>query len=430
MKQQDLHEIYKFITDNISAGIHAVNSQGKTVIYNAKMRELKGISSVEDDHFEQEMIAKINDSHLYRVLKTCEPIKNYKKNFWNSLGQEIVTISDILPIVKDDEVIGAVEISKDITERELMAYQPLRRYGQPLTFDIITAVSPLMAGVIERAKMAAKNRMPVLLYGESGTGKDMIAEGIHHDLSPGNDQFITLICRNDEQALIDQLQQQIDKNEQVTIFCERVEYLSLEGQEKILKLFKEHLENHVFIASVGKDPIDLIAKGQLSKGLYYFFASVCISVPALCDRKEDIKPFISDYFNRYRNNTGSRIEGLSAKVERIFLDYNWPGNLKELEVLLDDITSTITSETIIDFDMLPIYFRWKVQSEELSDTSESIFIAEHEKDIRPLNVFMNEVEEYYIQNALKMFDGNVSQTAKALGLRRQSLQYRLKKFNE
>ena len=117
-------------------------------------------------------------------------------------------------------------------------------------------------------------------------------------------------------------------------------------------------------------------------------------------------------------------------MERIFLDYNWPGNLKELEVLLDDITSTITSETVIDFDMLPIYFRWKVQSEELSDTSESIFIAEHEKDIRPLNVFMNEVEEYYIQNALKMFDGNVSQTAKALGLRRQSLQYRLKKFNE
>ena len=311
-----------------------------------------------------------------------------------------------------------------------MAYQPLRRYGQPLTFDIITAVSPLMAGVIERAKMAAKTRMPVLLYGESGTGKDMIAEGIHHDLNPGNDQFITLICRNDEQALIDQLKQQIDKNEQVTIFCERVEYLSLEGQERILNLFKEHLESHVFIASVGKDPIDLIEKGQLSKDLYYFFASVCINVPALCDRKEDIKPFISDYFKRYRNNTGSRIQGLSAKVEQIFLEYDWPGNLKELEVLLDDITSTMTNETLIDFDMLPIYFRWKVQSEELSDTTGSMFVAENEKDIRPLNVFMNEVEEYYIQNALKMFDGNVSQTAKALGLRRQSLQYRLKKFNE
>ncbi|MGE7780557.1 sigma 54-interacting transcriptional regulator [Peribacillus sp. NPDC097264] len=430
MKQQNLHEIYKYITDNISAGIHAVDAQGKTVIYNAKMRELKGIHSLEEDQFEQEMIAKINDSHLYRVLKTCEPIKNYKMNFWNRVGQEIVTISDILPIKKDGELIGAVEISKDITERELMAYQPLRRYGQPLTFDIITAVSPLMAGVIERAKMAAKTRMPVLLYGESGTGKDMIAEGIHHDLNPENDHFITLICRNDEQALIDQLKQQIDKNEQVTIFCERVEYLSLEGQERILNLFKEHLESHVFIASVGKDPIDLIEKGQLSKDLYYFFASVCINVPALSDRKEDIKPFISDYFNRYRNNTGSRIQGLSAKVEQIFLDYDWPGNLKELEVLLDDITSTMTNETLIDFDMLPIYFRWKVQSEELSDTTGSMFVAENEKDIRPLNVFMNEVEEYYIQNALKMFDGNVSQTAKALGLRRQSLQYRLKKFNE
>lgn len=418
--------MYKYITDNVSAGIHAVDAQGKTVIYNAKMRELKGIN----EHFEQEMMAKINDSHLYHVLKTQEPIKNYKQNYWNSVGQEIVTISDITPIIMDGELMGAVEISKDITDRELMAYQPLQRYGQPLTFETITAVSPLMASVIERAKMAALNRVPVLLYGESGTGKDMVAEGIHHDLSPGTSQFITLICRKDEEALINQLQQQIDKNEQVTIFCERVEYLSLEGQQLILNLFKEHVKHHVFIASVGEDPIGLIEKGQLSKELYYFFASVCIHVHALRDRKEDVMPFVTDYCQRHRDNTGSRIQGLSSKVEQIFMDYDWPGNLKELEVLLDDITSTLTNETYIDFDMLPIYFRWKIQSVRLSETPGSIVIAENEKDIRPLNVFMQEVEEYYIQNALKMFDGNVSHTAKALGLRRQSLQYRIKKFNE
>ena len=428
VKQQDLQEIYEFITNHISAGVHAVDAQGRTVIYNEKMRELKGID--QEDSLQQEIISKSKDSRLYRVLKTREPIKHYKKYQWSSAGHEMVTISDFLPIISDGEVIGAVELSKDITDRELMAYQPLRRYGQPLTFEIITAVSKQMENVIDRARMAARNRAHVLLYGESGTGKDMIAEGIFHELMPQANQFITLICRNDEQALINQLEELIHKEEKVTIFCERVEYLSMKGQERILSIFKEHFQHHVFIASVGKDPIDLIEKGKLSKELYYFFASVCINVPALRERKEDIKPFIQDYFKRYREHTGSRIEGLSSDVESIFMKYDWPGNLKELEVLLDDIASTITNEAVIEFDMLPIYFRWKIQNEELSERRRTMVKAENEQDIRPLNVFMQEMEEMYIQNALNIFGGNVSQTAKALGLRRQSLQYRLKKFND
>ncbi|WP_010288490.1 sigma-54-dependent Fis family transcriptional regulator [Kurthia massiliensis] len=427
MKNAELQEMYRYIANNIEAGIHAVDVSGKTIIYNEKMRQLKGISS--DEIMEQALDARGHDSLIYHVLKTEQPIKNHRQNYWLKTGEEFVTLSDLTPVYQQKKLIGAVEITRDITERELLAYQPLRRYGKPLTFETITAISKKMARVIEKARMAAQNRMPVLLYGESGTGKDMIAEGIHHASTPKTEQFITLICRHDETALLSQIEALFAEKRAVTIFCERLEYLSLDGQKKLLELFEKHHEGNQFIASVGEDPIDLISNGQLSKELYYFFASVCIRMPALRERKEDIEPFVIDYFKRYRENTGSQLEGLSARVAQIFNDYDWPGNLKELEVLLDETTGTITTERQIDFDQLPMSFRWKVQHEQDVLPVQNIVVTS-KQDIRPLHIFMQEMEEYYIKNALELFDGNVSQAAKALDLRRQSLQYRLKKFEK
>lgn len=427
MKRMELTEMYCYITNHIEVGVHAVDTQGKTLIFNEKMRELKGISS--DERMEQALDARGQDSLIYHVLKTEQAIKNHRQNYWLKSGEEFVTLSDLTPVYQDEALIGAVEIMRDITERELLAYQPLRRYGKPLLFETITAVSKKMARVIEKARMAAENQMPVLLYGESGAGKDMIAEGIHHASPVHKEQFVTLICRHDEAALLSQIEALFEEDRHVTIFCERLEYLSLEGQERLLELFEDHQENNQFIASVGDDPIDLISEQKLSKALYYFFASVCVRVPSLRERKEDIQPFIDDYFKRYRETTGSQLDGLSARVEKIFMGYDWPGNLKELEVLLDETMSTITTERQIDFDQLPMSFRWKVQNDEEVKPVQSIVVTS-KQDIRPLTIFMQEMEEYYIKNALELFDGNVSQAAKALDIRRQSLQYRLKKFED
>ncbi|MBM7698745.1 sigma-54-dependent Fis family transcriptional regulator [Kurthia huakuii] len=427
MKQPELTALYRYITNHVEAGIHAIDVQGKTLIYNDKMRQLKGISS--DERMEQALDARGQDSLIYHVLKTEQPIKNHRQNYWLKSGEEFVTLSDLTPVYQQQTLIGAVEITRDITEQELLAYQPLRRYGKPLLFETITAVSKKMARVIDKARMAAENQMPVLLYGESGAGTDLIAEGIHHASTVKKEQFVTLICRHDEQALLSQIAALFDEQQNVTVFCERLEYLSLEGQQRLLELFERHHEHNQFIASVGDDPIDLISEQKLLKELYYFFASVCVRVPALRERKEDIQPFIDDYFKRYRETTGSQLEGLSERVEQLFMDYEWPGNLKELEILLDETMSTVTNERQIDVDQLPMSFRWKVQREEEVEPVQSIVVTS-KQDIRPLTIFMQEMEEYYIKNALELFDGNVSQAAKALDIRRQSLQYRLKKFED
>ena len=161
------------------------------------------------------------------------------------------------------------------------------------------------------------------------------------------------------------------------------------------------------------------------------FSGITIYVPPLRDRKEDIMPFIEDYFKRHRDSFGSSIQGLSEEVKETLLKYDWPGNLKELEVLLDEISPLITNETTIESHMLPAHFKWKMQStieKGIEDTSD-LFVIKNQHDIRPLDIYMKEVEEYYISKALDFHQGNISKTAAALGIRRQSLQYRVKNYN-
>lgn len=434
MDNNVLLNIYKYVIEKGDMGICVVDNQGKLLIYNKKMRELEGVNEneIEERRALEIIDFEIEKSDIYKVLNSETPVLNVKKTFWNKKDQEVTYISNIFPLHYEGVLVGAVEFARDITQLEYMMYQPLRRYGASLTFDIITAVSAVMKDVIEKAKIVALSRMPVVLIGESGTGIDMIAEGIHHDLKMTNDMFIALICRRDEQTVLEQFEKYIVEKEKITFFAERIEYLSMEAQEKIVELFEKHpTHHHVLIASVGKDPIDLIQHQELSKKLYRLFSGITIYVPPLRDRKEDIMPFIEDYFKRHRDSFGSSIQGLSEEVKETLLKYDWPGNLKELEVLLDEISPLITNETTIESHMLPAHFKWKMQStieKGIEDTSD-LFVIKNQHDIRPLDIYMKEVEEYYISKALDFHQGNISKTAAALGIRRQSLQYRVKNYN-
>ncbi|MFC7687831.1 sigma 54-interacting transcriptional regulator [Ureibacillus sp. GCM10028918] len=193
-------------------------------------------------------------------------------------------------------------------------------------------------------------RVPVLLIGESGTGKNLITESIHHGLKPANEQFVTLLSRRTNQSILEKFDNLLKTNKTYTFFFERVEFLSIPMQQQLLQILnKLSLERHMFVGSIGDDPIDLISNGQLLKDLYYYFASMTIYIPPLIARKEDIMPFVNDYFSRHRERFASIIDGLSEDVIALFLQYNWTGNLKELELLLDEIASMITNEKIVTY---------------------------------------------------------------------------------
>lgn len=428
----NLLTFYQFALENVSVGIHAIDEKGKTIIYNKKMKEIEGydFEDISGRTIMEIFQFRQSESTLLRVLQTGVKELNVKQTYWNKDGHEITTLNDTFPIFDNGKVIGAIEFAKDITSIEKLIYQPLRRYGEPLTFDVITAISEKMKNVIENAKKAALARIPVLLIGESGTGKDMIAEGIHHHLKKKNDEFVTLYCNRLNDSVIDVFNEYLHQNKTYTFFFEKIEMIPIESQKQLLQIVQQLPQGkHMFIGSVANDPIDLISNQALLKDLYYYFASLSITVPPLRERKEDIKPFIEDYCSRHRERFNSNIEGVNDEVMQLFLQYDWPGNLKELELLLDEISSLITTEKEITFEMLPLHFHFKILQEKDSIRKPDFFIFQSKKEVLPLEEYLREAETYYLQNVLNMYDGNITKTANAIGMSRQNLQYRLKKLN-
>ncbi|SES16100.1 sigma 54-interacting transcriptional regulator [Psychrobacillus sp. OK032] len=422
---------YKFATEQVSVGIHAVDIVGKTIIYNEKMKEIEGLDSVDVvdrsilDLFQFEQ----QESTLLKVLHSEKPVLRVKQTYWNRNGQEITTINDTYPVFENGKLIGAIEFSRDITTLERLIYQPLKRYNEAITLSTITAASQLMKDVKERSIKAAHVRMPILLTGEAGTGKDLIAEAIHHQLSPPNEQFISLYCHSSDIHLIDKFEKELRSLSNCTIFCERIDLLSIDLQNKLLDILKANSESqNLYIASIGLDPIDLISKKQLSKELYYYFTTVTINIPPLRERTDDILPFVEDYFHRYLNRYGSSIQEIDEDVIQAFLSYDWPGNLKELELLLDEISSMITTERVLKIDMLPLHFKLKVQDFNESTKKAEDFVVSSDKELLPLDAYLREAEVYYLQKAMDKYDGNVTKAAEALGMSRQNLQYRLRKM--
>ncbi|WP_342514839.1 sigma 54-interacting transcriptional regulator [Sporosarcina sp. FSL K6-1522] len=429
--EESLLAFYEFAVDRAGVGIHAVKQDGRTVIYNEKMKEIEGLaledvgdrSILELFNFEQE------ESTLLKVLQNAKEQLNVKQTYWNQNGTEITTINDTYPIFDKDQLIGAIELARDVTALEKFVLQPYRKNNDPVTFNQIIAASPPMKAVISTAKKAAHAKLPVLLIGESGTGKDLIAESIHSELSPANHLFYTLFCHSSDPTLIDRLQEDVEDLDTLTLFCERIDLLSIPLQQKLLAILRAMPKNQrQFIASIGDDPVELISSGALLKSLYYFFASFTIRISPLRKRKEDLLPFIDAYLLRRKERFGSTLTTITPEVKELFLNYNWPGNMRELEFLLDEVTSISSTEATITYDMLPLHFRMKSGAMTDDAIQATDFIVQSDKELLSLDQFLRGAEAYYIQKAMKLHDDNVTKTATALGMSRQNLQYRLRKI--
>lgn len=427
----DLSPFYKFASEHVAVGVHAVDPKGKTILYNKKMRAIEGFdfeeladrSLLEMFRFDQE------ESTLLKVLQSGSPVLNSKQTYWNRKGQEITTINDTYPVFENGQLIGAIELARDVTTLEKVVYQPLKKYEEPITFKSITAVSASMKKVIATAEKAALAQLPVLLVGESGTGKELIAEAIHRAHSKDSEEMAILYSHGTTIETIEQMSEGMKNRNGGTVYCERIDMLTLPMQGKLLEMVKEHAGSDTyFIASVGEDPVELISGQKLLKELYYFFSAMAIPIQPLRRRKEDILPFVLDYFSRHRMKFGSMVRQIDKHVENLLLSYSWPGNLKELELLLDEITSLLTTEEIVSVDLLPYHF--KLKTKKTGTLKPEDFIVHSNKELLPLEEYLLEAEIYYLQKAMDLHNGNVTKAAAALGMSRQNLQYRLRKIKK
>ena len=461
----DLKEKYlEKILNNINEGIHVVNEKGETVIYNKKMAELE---DMEKDSVVGEKLLDIfpsldeENSTLLQTLVEGKEIHNKQQEYLNKYGQKIITINSTIPIEFDDGNRWALEIAKDITEIKNL-YNKINKLQDKLynnedfeedenelyRFSDIKGENPKLKKVINYAKQAAKTDSSILIVGETGTGKELFAQSIHNESERKENAFIAQNCAALPENLLEGIlfgtrkggfTGAVNRNglfEQAnggTLLLDEINSMSPTLQAKLLRVLQtnkirpvggdEEIKVDVrIIATTNTPPIKAIRNGDLREDLYYRLAVVLLYLPLLKEREDDIKLLANYFIDKFNKKFSSRVKGLSEDTLKLFKKYEWPGNVRQLEHVIEGAINVIGRDEYIRKEHIEPFL---INIEEKENVSENKKIDDKEK----LPDMIDKYEKKIIIQSLKENDGNVTKSAEKLGIKRQSLQYRIDKYN-
>jgi len=291
--------------------------------------------------------------------------------------------------------------------------------------------------------------------GETGTGKELFAQSIHNKSQRAGKPFISQNCAAIPETLMESLlfgtnkgafTGAIDKPglfEEAhggTLLLDEINSLSPALQAKLLRAIQDKTIRRIggsqekevdvrIIATINEDPIEAITHNRLRKDLYYRLSVVTLFLPPLRQRKEDILPLLHSFIEKYNMQFGLRVQGVDDSVINFFYKHDWPGNIRELEHIIEGAMNLIEDEDVITTSHIPARFYELTKNESPIQPP----LARWETDkldhtSKTLKNTIKEMEREYIIQILKEHNGNISQAAKYLGLSRQNLQYRLKKY--
>ena len=321
--------------------------------------------------------------------------------------------------------------------------QELKARG--VTSDTIRCQSRQMAELINLAGRVAPSQATVLIQGETGTGKELFARLIH-TLSPRSERpLITVNCAAIPETLIESelfghekgaftgaLQRRIGRFEQAdggTLFLDEIGELSLSVQVKLLRFLQERefqrvggdrtIKADVRIISATHQDLDARVKdGAFREDLLYRINVVAIRVPPLRERREDIPVLIDHFVRRFAKNNGKKIDGVSREARDALIKYDYPGNVRELENIIERAV-VISRGSLLTLEDLP--FQELACSDDAEAGGEPIREA-------PLQQAVESLERQMIQDALAKTASNQTQAAHLLGLSERMLRYKLKKY--
>jgi len=310
-------------------------------------------------------------------------------------------------------------------------------------FKNIIGNSLPIRNVFDKVRKISRTDAVVLLYGETGTGKELFARAIHYNSSRKSKPFISIDCGALTETLleselfghvkgaftgaIEHKKGLFETADGGTIFLDEVGVASPQIQTKLLRVLQEHEIKRVggnksikvdvrVIAATNTDLEQQIKDGKFREDLFYRLSVIPITLPPLRERIDDIPLLVSHFLKKYADKAGSKSKKMSPEVVQILKKYNWPGNIRELENVIERAVVLEEGDTIA-IESLPD----KLRGQEIEIDEERI-IAEGLKNT------VEQTERNIILKAFKECAENQYQTAKKLRISRQNLQYKLKKY--
>ncbi len=332
-------------------------------------------------------------------------------------------------------------IEHALEQRRLVEENTALKEGQLAQYKII-GTSQSIRKLKDEIKRAAPANSWVLITGENGTGKELVARNLHTMSEREEKPFIAVNCAAIPEELIEselfghekgaftgaisQKKGRFDMADKGTLFLDEIADMSLKTQAKILRILQEQNFERVggtrkisvdvrVIAATNKNLEDEIKAGKFREDLYYRLNVIPFHVPPLRDRETDVPVFIDYYLQEFARQTAREVPVISSEAIKLLTSYSWPGNVRELKNLMERLV-IMTSSGKINVEDIPAYIHSGAGSEPQGLLKKSL------KDAK------KEFEKEFIARKLDEFQWNVSRTANAIGIERSHLYRKIKSY--
>ena len=346
-------------------------------------------------------------------------------------------------------------IRKELEVKRLHEENRLLReaLGHRYQFENIVAKSARMQEVLATVERVAPTNSTVLLGGESGVGKDMIARAIHQHSRRVSGPFIKINCTAIPENLLESELFGFEKGaftgaaaakpgkfelaDKGTIFLDEIGDMPGSLQAKLLRVLQEREFERLggtktikvdvrVVAATNQDLRAALEQGTFREDLYYRLNVVPISIPPLREHKEDIPYLVDHFILRYAENSGKAIEGITPAAMKLLMEFHWPGNIRELENILERAVVMAAGSKI---DIEDIRLDVATTAAGRGGVAPSAMAANGSVlPLLPQGTTLEQFEDRIIKEALERAGGNKSQAARLLGISRNALRYRLSKM--
>ncbi len=392
-----------------------------------------------------------------KVFNTCKPILEQPYWYYLTNGRKTNMIYSAIPFFFNGEVTHVFIIFRNMNQMSDFISSTMEiqkkftketNYHQKDAFyllDDIIGKSRQIKKIVREARQIAPRQSPILIYGKTGTGKELFAQGIHNASLFAKGPFIDVNCAAIPETLLESMlfgtvkgaftgatdvPGLFEQAEDGTIFLDEINSMPLTLQAKLLRVLQEKKIRRLggsapigvncrVISATNTDPTQAMQEQTIRSDLYFRLATITINIPPLVERTEDIKVLTMHFIEKFNLEFGLFIHNLSDELLNAFEEYDWPGNVRELENFVESAMNFVQREdTILELDHLPEYFRERLENKkactQLSSLSGSL------QDI------MAETERNLIRQRLDKNMNNITKTARDLGISRQNLYYKMK----
>ncbi|MBQ2764264.1 MAG: sigma 54-interacting transcriptional regulator [Firmicutes bacterium] len=487
MHEQITKELLMEIIEHFYAAIYITDAHGNMIFRNkAALR----MDRDEEDLGKNKELSTIYsgtefsdglNSPCLDALKTGMPHIQENLEWYLQDGTRVNAITSAYPYHDENgEIKGVYALAEDIDKlRKYLIKQgafhrkksyrmrnKLLQNGTQYIFNDIIGESELIKNAIIIARRFAAKKLPVMIYGETGTGKEMFAQSIHNASPYVSGPFVPINCAAIPETLLESIlfgtvkgaftgatdtPGLFEKAEGGSVFLDEINSMPMLLQAKILRALQEKEVQRIgdskirkincrIISATNKLPSDAIRDGELREDLYYRLSTGMVWIPSLHERTEDIDLLVDYFIEKSNEEMDTCIIAASEDLKKLFHSYFWPGNIRELSNAVESaVNMTTDGESILEIRHLPTYIK-RHFGEELSanPNAEDIFLLRNDQNTAEpsyitmtgdINTMVDNYEKEILLFAISEAKGNISRCAAKLGISRQSLWVKFKKYN-